>query len=434
MEFDRHGLTLTTTSDMAAARYRAATELLFGGRPGAGKGFADALAIDPVFAEAHTGLAFAALFSGDEPAVAPALAAADAAASGLGTAPAERARGQVALVRDLSELNLDESRKRSRAHLSEYPRDELAREAAGLILFLFGRSRHTAELYDHLAPHQGPDPDPTFAASWSFACHEVGRLSESRGLAERALAEEPDHTFAMHSLTHVAYETGRHAEGVDLLEAFFGSYEPIAFYQRHLRWHLALHLLAGGEVAAVRALWSTAVAPDAVPIALGAVEDGAGLLWRWHLYDLSPWDLPWADLAPLAQAVAEFPVTPLPAACAVVVLAALGNERALATLLTNADALASRGRPVPADVLHSVARAARASFAGDWGEVADALQPARPRFGLIGGSRAQRELFEDALLFGLLRSDRHEPARALLAERLARRPSPRDRRLLAGLR
>jgi hypothetical protein len=89
--------------------------------------------------------------------------------------------------------------------------------------------------------------------------------------------------------------------------------------------------------------------------------------------------------------------------------------------------------PPPARVLHAVAEGARASFAGAWAEMADALLPVRGQFGQIGGSRAQREVFEDALLYGLIRGNRAEEARGLLTERLDRRPSVRESRLLESL-
>src|ERR1035438_292348 len=84
---DRRGLSLSTASEDAADRYRGATELFLLGRPGARDAFAAAAAIDPSCAEAHTGLAFAALFEGETGPARSALAAAEANAS------TDRARG-----------------------------------------------------------------------------------------------------------------------------------------------------------------------------------------------------------------------------------------------------------------------------------------------------------------------------------------------------
>jgi hypothetical protein len=428
MECDRRGLPLSTGSATAAAHYRDGIERFLRGVPGARDAFGLATAEDPSFGEAHVGGAFAALYDGDTAGAGTALATATATAT---TGAGDRARGQIALVQALSQFDVPSMSREARPHLTAYPGDDLAREAVGLLNFFLGRSDEVIDLYEWLAPGQAQDW--AFAASWSFACHEVGRLGDSQRLGELALSARPDHVFATHSLTHVAYESGRHEDGARLVTAFLDRHQPIAFQQRHLGWHLALHLLAGGHDADVRALWGSAVAPGAVPTALGSVEDGASLLWRWHLYGVGDWELPWEELAEAAREVAALPVIPLAAACAAVALAALGDEGALASLVDTADSMEAAGLPVPGSVLRAVAAAALASFAGAWGEVADALLPVRARFGALGGSRAQREVFEDALLFGLMGAGRGDEAEPLLVERVARRPSGRDERLLARL-
>jgi hypothetical protein len=48
----------------------------------------------------------------------------------------------------------------------------------------------------------------------------------------------------------------------------------------------------------------------------------------------------------------------------------------------------------------------------------------------VGGSNAQRSVFEDTLLHAYLRGGRHASAEALLRQRLARRPSAQDERWL----
>jgi hypothetical protein len=49
----------------------------------------------------------------------------------------------------------------------------------------------------------------------------------------------------------------------------------------------------------------------------------------------------------------------------------------------------------------------------------------------IGGSHAQREVFEDSLIFAYLRSGQPGKAEPLLRSRLSRRPSARDEAWLA---
>jgi pentatricopeptide repeat protein len=69
-----------------------------------------------------------------------------------------------------------------------------------------------------------------------------------------------------------------------------------------------------------------------------------------------------------------------------------------------------------------------AAFArGDDDAVVRLLEPLLKELVRVGGSHAQRDVFEDTLLATYLRSGRTEAAEALFRERLDRRPSARDR-------
>ncbi|MGB1007176.1 MAG: hypothetical protein ACPGVX_08360 [Thalassobaculaceae bacterium] len=61
--------------------------------------------------------------------------------------------------------------------------------------------------------------------------------------------------------------------------------------------------------------------------------------------------------------------------------------------------------------------------AGDYDTVVEALWPVRYDLSLIGGSHAQRDLFEEMLAWSAIRSRHHDLARNLLAERVAAKPS-----------
>ncbi len=69
--------------------------------------------------------------------------------------------------------------------------------------------------------------------------------------------------------------------------------------------------------------------------------------------------------------------------------------------------------------------------AGDYETAVALLEPIAPEVIRIGGSHAQREVFEETLLDSYLRAGRFEQAEAMLKARLDRRPNPRDERWLA---
>jgi len=68
---------------------------------------------------------------------------------------------------------------------------------------------------------------------------------------------------------------------------------------------------------------------------------------------------------------------------------------------------------------------------GDNAEAARVLEAVLPELPRMGGSHAQREVFEDSLVLAYLRSGQPAKAARLLCARLHRRPSYRDDAWLA---
>ena len=68
---------------------------------------------------------------------------------------------------------------------------------------------------------------------------------------------------------------------------------------------------------------------------------------------------------------------------------------------------------------------------GDNARAATVLEAALADLPRIGGSHAQREVFEDSLIIAYLRSAQPNKAAPLLRSRLVRRPSARDEVWLA---
>ena len=70
----------------------------------------------------------------------------------------------------------------------------------------------------------------------------------------------------------------------------------------------------------------------------------------------------------------------------------------------------------------ALARAVLAHRRGDYTRVMKELLPVRDTILRIGGSHAQRDLFEEMLIDSVLRAGRFDQAKVLLADRLERRP------------
>jgi hypothetical protein len=163
---------------------------------------------------------------------------------------------------------------------------------------------------------------------------------------------------------------------------------------------------------------------------LGILADSASLLWRCDLYGNGA-STDWQDIRDLAARA--FPRTGITFADvhAGLAYAASGDQESLDRLIAELRGRAAEGK-LPAgdgviDLIEGVAAFARA----DYEAAVRLLEPVAGQVIRIGGSHAQREVFEDTLLVAYLRTGRRDRAETLLRERLDRRPSARDMRWLA---
>jgi tetratricopeptide (TPR) repeat protein len=423
MPHDRYGLSITT-SPAAAEAYVDAVDRLLAAREGALDGFDRALVLDPDFALAHVGRSRALLTAGRGPEGRAAAAAAVEHAGGLdrrerrhvealaaaATGPGARA---LALVRE---------------HLTEFPRDVVALAAANGIYGLIGfsgsqrRNEEMVALLDALAPAYGEDW--WFLSAHGFARTEALGWKAGAPLIERALALEPRNAHAAHAWAHVLYERGDDAAGVAFVAGWIPSYPPEAALHCHLSWHRALFELACGRSDAALAIYESAIAPGrSLCSAFTTVVDSASLLWRRELAGAAARPEAWRAVARHARASFADPgLAFLDAHCAVA-LAAAGESGALERWLARLREEEAEGRAPAGPVTPGLAAGMAAFAGGRYEEAIAALAPVLDQFVRVGGSWAQRDLFEHTLLAAYLRAGRPAEARALLARRVERQPS-----------
>lgn len=255
---------------------------------------------------------------------------------------------------------------------------------------------------------------------------EQGRLDEAHGLAELCLAIDPTGFDGAHPLTHVYFEAGEHSEGVTWLDSWLPGCDQEAEFRTHLVWHAALHDLQLGNADSALKRYR-ACAGHSVP------PDGTSLLWRCQLLGhVEPGHDPAtptaADIvAPLTERI---PFTFLGAH----VVLGLATARDVSGLRRFASAAEDFSVPGAAELLPDLAHGYAAYVEGDFATASVHLLRRSADFVRLGGSHAQREVFEDTLIYALIGAGRLEEASRVLQARLDRRPSPLDSALLARAR
>lgn len=431
---DRFGLPLTTVSQQAADTYIRAVDLMLSANTGAEPLLDAALAADPDFALAH--IARARLCQ-----VQTRIAEAkEATAMARSFADRLSAREQghietIALAIDGAGAGVGaRAMARLEAHVADYPRDALALSLAlgvfGLLGFSGRVDHHEAQLalLQRLAPHW--NEDWWFLTYLGWARIETGDVTTGSREVERALALNPQNAYAAHARAHGYYEAGDADSGAAFIEAWLPGYDRKSQLHCHLSWHQALFELACNRPERAHALYEDAIRP-AVSYAppLFNLADAASFLWRWRIYgETPPLDNAWSEV--VAHSRQYFPHAGIHFADVHAALAEAMSGADGAARLAQLGELIEAGRLPQGAIVPALCAGAAAFARGDYDKAADALGGALPELARLGGSHAQREVFEDTYIAACLRAGRDDEAAERLSARLARRPSVRDERWL----
>lgn len=428
---DRRGLPLSTTSDLAAERYREGVDLLLSAWPGAAEALEEAVAADTHFALAYAARARLHAIRA-EPAEARArIATATVIVARHGT---ERERSHVEILSLAINSQAARALDRALAHADAWPRDVLILSlplgAFGLFAFsgMPDHDQARVDLCERHARHFEAD-DWWFLTYRGWAHAEKGAVTVGRDLAQRAYELRKSNANAVHALSHAMYEGGAGEDAERLIAAWLPGYDRTGPLHGHIAWHAALVALERHGPQRALEIYAEHVQPSvSAGMPINVVSDTASLLWRLHAYGHTVpeglWEAASAYAGPLF-AEAGFPFADVHMA---LLAAATGDRAAVARRVEALTALVEAGILAAGPVVPAICRAALAFAEEDYAGCVRILEPVAAEVVRIGGSGAQREVVEDTLLLALMRSGESAKARTLLDRRLHRRPSPRDAR------
>ncbi len=310
------------------------------------------------------------------------------------------------------------------AVLADHPRDVLALKLSHGIRFMLGDQGEMLACLRRVVPHfpAGHRLSGYVFGCYAFALEERGFYREAEAAGRRAVEWSPRDAWGRHAVAHVLEMTGRTEEGIAWLADSAG-WAHANNFRFHITWHLALFRLERGETAEVLRLYDEGIRAEQTDD-YRDIANGAALLARLEYAGVDVGSR-WEELA--AKAEARIDDRRLVFADLHYALALLGSgrDRAAGTiaqsLAADAQVHASGERR---EASRSGALAAHGLIAfheGDYDEAARLLGAARGGLGAIGGSHAQRDLFEQAYIESLIRSGAHDRASSVLRERLARR-------------
>ena len=314
--------------------------------------------------------------------------------------------------------------------LAQHPRDLLALKLANFFHFYCGNSRELRDGVARVLPHwQRQDPGYGYVLSlYAFGLEENAEYVQAERSGRAAIEINPADAWGVHAVAHVCEMQDRHREGIDWLAQLEPHWNDLNNFRYHLWWHRALQHLNADEHEAVLAMYDEHLWDAKSDDYLDLTND-ISMLQRLEFAGV--------EVGARWQAIAD-KVLPLSAARYfafvdahyVLALAAAGRDDQADALLS---AIRAAAAATPAQTISAVTAAVNGALCegllsfrrGHYARATEAIGPVREQIHLLGGSHAQRDLFDEILVECALRAGQHGLARQLLDDRRATRPGNR---------
>ena len=370
---------------------------------------------------AAKGLIF--LLLGRRELVAEAKALAGAASEALGEAPSDHDRLMVAAL----DAWLAGKPSRAAAIFDEIqrvsPADGFAMKMAQAIRFLYGDAvgmRRSAEAA--LSNFADTHPLAGYAhGCYAFACEETGDLVLAERMGRRALELAPDDAWGLHAVAHVHEMRGHPKAGREWILPRREAFSACSNFANHVWWHLALFELELGEVDSVLALYDEKIRAERTDD-YRDIANAVSLLARVEAEGVDV-GARWDELSTLAEARVEDGCVVFADLHYLMALLAADRHEAADRLI---ERMAQAGEATEFDRIATTAGASAggglaAMRRGNHDDAFRSLMAARTDLTNIGGSHAQRDVFDRLTIDAALRAGRAEDARSLIKDRAQRR-------------
>jgi hypothetical protein len=311
------------------------------------------------------------------------------------------------------------------------PADTMAMKLSQAIRFVMGDASGMRRSVERVLSAHGPDhPLRGFAhGCHAFTLEETGDYAGAEAAGLHGLDAAPDDAWGLHAITHVYDMTSQSQRGIDLITARDGSWLHCNNFRYHVWWHKALLHLDMGQIDAVLDIYDSKMRVDKTDD-YRDIANASSLLMRLQLEGIcvgSRWD----ELADISERRIDDGC--LAFADLHYMLALMGGERdvAIQKLLSR---LGQTAKSVPEAEFDKIlahpglacANGLAAFAEGNFEASFIALSAARPVMQSIGGSHAQRDVFERLTIDAGIRAGQADKAEALLLQRISLRAGAED--------
>ena len=307
--------------------------------------------------------------------------------------------------------------------------DTISMKLSHGIRFMLGDNHGMLKAIENVLPAYDPS-HPLYGyvlGCHAFALGEMGCYDEAERAGLRGLQFARDDAWGLHAVAHVYDMTHLIDQGIALIDSNLSAWSHCNNFRFHVWWHKALLHLDQGDIATVFDLYDTKVRDEKTDD-YRDFSNASSLLMRLELEGIDVGDR-WVELADLAESRTDDGC--LTFADMHYMLALIGDTRpdAVANLTAEVAKNAQKQGDM-AQVMLSPGLAASQGMAAfgeaDYATAFAHLNAAKPHFQAMGGSHAQRDVFERLTIEAGLRAGRLADTEVLLRARTAMRSGQED--------
>ncbi|MDA0304693.1 MAG: tetratricopeptide repeat protein [Proteobacteria bacterium] len=273
--------------------------------------------------------------------------------------------------------------------LADNPHDVLALRLAHHAYFYMGAAGSMLDSIENVIGDWDKDmPGYGFTQGMrAFALEETGQYDDAEAAGRGAIDLNPDDPWAVHAIAHVMEMQNRYDEGIEWITGLEPHWVAANNFRYHLWWHRALMHLGRGELDQALELYDGSVHDPDSDEYLDLCND-ASLLIRLELRGRDVGER-WQAVAEKAAKRTEDRILPFVDCHFVAALAAGGKIEQAHGMV---DGMQAQGG-IFADVGAPVAKALIAHRQGDSADTVRLLEGVKDNIVTLGGSHAQRDLF-----------------------------------------
>ncbi|MDW4499118.1 tetratricopeptide repeat protein [Sulfitobacter sp. D35] len=314
--------------------------------------------------------------------------------------------------------------------LDRDPGDTISAKVSHAIRFILGDKDGMRRSIERVLPaHDADHACRGYALGChAFALEEAGEYAAAETTGREALVHAPDDAWGLHAVAHVYDMTARPSLGIRLIEDHATAWSHCNNFRYHVWWHKALLHLDRGECDVALGLYDSQVRRDKTDD-YRDIANATSLLMRLELEGTEV-GRRWEELADLAEKRTGDGCLVFADLHYMLALAGAGRDDAQGDMA----ARFARDAAKPGEMNRRVADPGQAALAGlnafaegRYSAAFADLLAARPSMQSIGGSHAQRDVFERITIDAGLRAGQHDKAEQVLKDRLGRRGGHEDR-------